>query len=138
MDTQRQDEEHSADTNAHRQRMFGATKASSDKTGNSHNGRDRKSSSHGQSARLSSHTRIVGQRKEKPAKQHSATWRDIKANIARRSAESRCGTLICVDPWHTDLPGYHDRPTSDAFGSTWQPGSAAITISGQRSAARSN
>ena len=69
MDTQRQDEEHSADADAHQQRMFGATKAASKKTGNAHNGSDRKSSSHSQSAGLSSHTRIVGQHKENARRQ---------------------------------------------------------------------
>ena len=69
MDTQRQDEEHSADADAHQQRMFGAAKSTGDKTGDSHNGGDRKSSSHSQSTGLSSHTRIVGQRNENARRQ---------------------------------------------------------------------
>jgi hypothetical protein len=55
VDAQRQSEEQHADADAHQQRMFGATKSARDKTGNSHDGGDRKSSSRTRSAGLPFH-----------------------------------------------------------------------------------
>ena len=50
MDTQCQHEEQNADASAHQQRMFCATKSAADKTGDTSNCSDRKSSSRNQSA----------------------------------------------------------------------------------------
>jgi hypothetical protein len=55
MHTQCQHEEQNADGNALQQRMFGATKSASDKTGNACNRSDRESRSRRQSAGFSFH-----------------------------------------------------------------------------------